>query len=148
MNRSLSGDELCCLVYISTAVADLDANDLAKILSSSQLKNSASAVTGLLLYSGDHFIQVLEGSADAVAEIFVDRISEDPRHSKIVTLVHEKIERRSFDSWSMALKNIEPEKLTDIPGFADYEEVSGPVPAASPIGKRVRKLLDTFRLAA
>ena len=148
MNESLSGDELCCLVYMSTAEQDLDADDLEKILKSSKRNNSGVAVTGLLLYSGEHFIQVLEGAAETVAEVFAGRISEDPRHSKIVLLIHEGIEERSFDSWSMALKVIDHSKLVELPGFADYESVGGSFPAGSPISVRIRKLLDTFRLAA
>jgi len=148
MNQSITGPELCCLVYLSTAAADLTQNDLTEILAISKTRNASASLTGLLLYSGAHFIQVLEGSADTVAEVFENRISADSRHSKIVVLVHERMENRSFANWTMALKTIKPSELTGIPGFADYETVDGLVPASPPINTRVRKLLDTFRLAA
>ena len=63
--------------------------------------NAAHGVTGALLFSGDCFVQALEGPAAAVEADF-ERIQCDPRHSEVVVLEAAPVPAREFGAWSMA----------------------------------------------
>lgn len=67
------------LIYVSTATHELDANEIQKILDSSRRHNTPQQVTGLLLYSRNSFMQVLEGEETAVDET-MKRITKDTLH--------------------------------------------------------------------
>ena len=74
--------QLNSLVYKSRCkgVADLDLVD--SILASSIRNNAANGVTGVLIATRTHFLQVLEGGFEALNETF-ERISSDTRHYNI-----------------------------------------------------------------
>ena len=73
------------LIYRSRATEPVDLMQISTIVEDSAENNRTLGVTGLLLASNTHFYQVLEGSQQAVNQVF-DRIIRDPRHSE-VTLV-------------------------------------------------------------
>lgn len=89
------------LVYVSTACA-VGPSDLEQIMTSAARNNAAAGVTGLLLFNGQNFLQLLEGEEDAVARL-LDRVEDDPRHSGVVVVTSLAIETRSFPEWSMRL---------------------------------------------
>lgn len=67
------------LIYVSSLVSLDMESELGKILESSVRHNLENGITGMLLYSGGNFIQVLEGDQDKVGETY-ERILADPRH--------------------------------------------------------------------
>ncbi len=73
------------LVYLSTARPALPAAAIDEILAASRRNNHADGLTGLMLYDGYHFLQVLEGKAARVQKLY-DRIRADPRHRAVVLL--------------------------------------------------------------
>jgi len=87
------------ITYISTARLP-DGETLATIERHAVRRNSREDLSGLLLYDGVRFLQVLEGPADAVAAAFA-RISDDPRHVALVVLRDHLINERSFGGWAM-----------------------------------------------
>lgn len=89
------------LVYVSTACA-VGPTDLEQIMTSAARNNAAAGVTGLLLFNGQNFLQLLEGEEDAVARL-LDRVEDDPRHSGVVVVTSLETEARSFPEWSMRL---------------------------------------------
>jgi hypothetical protein len=60
------------------------------------VNNPRLGITGILCYSGDQFIQVLEGGRDEACELF-NTIGRDPRHERVHTLTHEAIAERRFN---------------------------------------------------
>lgn len=88
------------LIYLSQARAGLDATDVRAILGTAQVKNRRRDVTGLLLYSGQHFIQVLEGRPAHLEEL-VGTIRSDARHSGVQVVVREPVQQRRYGSWAM-----------------------------------------------
>ena len=86
-------------VYISTAEA-LSGDDVAEILEVCQRNNAAREVTGLLLYNGRNFLQLLEGDDEALAWI-MQRIERDSRHHGISRLYDETAEHRACPGWLM-----------------------------------------------
>jgi len=90
------------LLYVSTADPDLDQAGLDRIIKTAQPRNAALEITGLLVYTGAHFMQLLEGPKDAVEAVF-EMICEDKRHSAVARLIAEPARERSCPDWAMAL---------------------------------------------
>ncbi|RSK45323.1 BLUF domain-containing protein [Hymenobacter rigui] len=107
------------LIYQSTAAVALSGADLGRMLSQSQARNAAADVTGMLLYDGNRFLQVLEGPAEAVLATFA-RIRTDCRHTEVQVLANGPIAQRQFGQWAMGLVNYVscPEE-----GFADPQPI-------------------------
>jgi hypothetical protein len=89
------------LVYRSVAAGTHSDRDLADILAQSRMNNGLEGVSGILLANGAGYLQVLEGASEGVAHVF-DRIRHDGRHTDVVVLRDENVERRSFGGWGMA----------------------------------------------
>ncbi len=90
---------LCQYLYISTAPS-LSRDEVEAILASSARNNPARGVTGLLLYNGRNFLQLLEGEEVELVDLMV-RISHDPRHAGVSILDRKNIEERSCPGWAM-----------------------------------------------
>ncbi len=86
-------------LYISTAPS-LSRDEVDAILSSSARNNPARGITGLLLYNGRNFLQLLEGQGDELAGL-MDRIANDPRHSGVSLLSNKEIAERTCPEWAM-----------------------------------------------
>lgn len=86
-------------LYISTAPTLLR-EDVDAILAASARNNPARGITGLLLFNGRNFLQLLEGEEDEVAGL-MDTITADPRHSGVSVLDRRGIEHRTCPDWAM-----------------------------------------------
>lgn len=86
-------------LYISTAPS-LSREDVDSILASSERNNPARGVTGLLLYNGRNFLQLLEGEESELVSLMV-RISHDPRHTGISMIDRKIVEERACPDWAM-----------------------------------------------
>ena len=94
--------DLKSLAYTSLARLDLTSDDLADIHRTARDFNALEGVTGLLIYNGTHFLQIIEGAADAVDGL-VERLRRDARHSGFEVRDERRIEQRSFPDWAMEL---------------------------------------------
>jgi hypothetical protein len=88
-----------CL-YASRAAAPLKPAVIEGILEQSRTQNPPRGITGILCYSGDVFIQVLEGGRDEVCELF-NAIVRDQRHTHVRLLAYDEIRERKFSNWTM-----------------------------------------------
>ena len=96
----------CRLIYRSDCSDSFMPNDdLRTLVSQSAENNRAANITGLLILSGDSFLQVLEGPADDVNRLF-RRIMADPRHQNIRLISYEQIGPTYFDDWDMHLVDL------------------------------------------
>jgi hypothetical protein len=93
------------LMYASRATAPLKPETLNAILKKSTTNNPAAGVTGVLCFSGDIFLQVLEGGRSQVSALY-NRIARDERHRDVVLLSYDEIEERSFAGWAMGQVNM------------------------------------------
>ena len=85
--------------YVSRANVEGIA-DVQSIIRVARGRNAACGVTGLLVYSGEHFAQVIEGPADAIAPIMAS-IRADPRHQILWERPLTETPHRWFGDWSM-----------------------------------------------
>ncbi len=109
------------LIYVSKAVSSLNDDELAEILRVSRENNGAGRVTGMLLYKGGNFMQLLEGPQDEVLALF-ERIKDDPRHCDATILSIEEIHMRQFPEWEMAFCNLDTHSLKSARGFSEFQE--------------------------
>jgi len=86
-------------LYISTAPS-LSRAEVEAILSSSVRNNPGKGITGLLLYNGRNFLQLLEGD-EAELVVLMLRITHDPRHSGLVILERCRNVHRTCSEWAM-----------------------------------------------
>lgn len=86
-------------LYISTAPS-LARDDIDDILAASQRNNSARGITGLLLYNGRNFLQLLEGEESELVTLMV-KITHDPRHTGISLIERKLVEARACPNWAM-----------------------------------------------
>lgn len=107
------------LVYCSQESRVLLASDLADILTAARQANTDADITGILLYRGGHFLQVLEGHADPLTVLF-NKIAQDKRHSQVRLLLEGPSKARAFGAWSMAFKDITGLPSTSVPGYSTF----------------------------
>jgi hypothetical protein len=74
--------------------------ELNKILDVARTLNHRDQITGALLFDDLWFLQVLEGSRDAVSRTY-HRIASDNRHDDLVLVEVTPIQTRQFASWAM-----------------------------------------------
>lgn len=97
--------DLTSVTYTSLARLDLQTSDLEDIHRSARELNALDGITGLLVFNGTHFLQIVEGSHDAIDDL-LQRLRNDGRHSGLEVRDERKIARRSFPEWVMELVRV------------------------------------------
>ncbi|QZH75358.1 MAG: BLUF domain-containing protein [Erythrobacter sp.] len=94
---------LTSLLYVSkSTIPSAEAEEeIARIVATAHARNPGSGVTGALLFAGEHFAQVLEGSKGTVDRLMVN-IDRDPRHAQVAIVDQMPIKERRFPDWSLA----------------------------------------------
>ncbi len=87
-------------MYKSRCKSEADFELVNSILATSTRNNSENGISGVLIATQTHFLQVLEGEFEPVNETF-ERISRDTRHDKIQLISFAEIEERRFSEWAM-----------------------------------------------
>ena len=101
---------LCRLVYKSQTSWDILSNEvLQKLAINSERRNRENGITGLLVLSGETFLQVLEGESEPVNQLYRN-IIQDKRHQDVTLISYESISQRSFEDWGMRVAD-----LNDLP---------------------------------
>ena len=118
----------------------MSGQDLALLLLQAQKTNGQNNVSGMLLYSEGSFIQLLEGTKEAVDSTFA-RILRDTRHHHCQVLLRQHISARLFENWFMGFESISNRQLEDLPGYVDFFG-DCPIPER---GAAAFHLLHTFR---
>lgn len=94
------------LTYTSRARLDLSDSDLQTIHRSAQDLNALDGITGLLMFDGVRFLQLVEGTEDAVDSL-VERLRRDRRHTDFEVRDERFVSERSFSDWAMNLVRVE-----------------------------------------
>lgn len=97
---------------------------LDSLLERAQRRNSEVSVTGILLFSGGHFLQVLEGHQRVLGSLFA-RIAADPRHRNVVELAWLQSPERLFGKWYMGLLNLDERVDLDPQLFNSFQKRLG-----------------------
>ncbi len=126
------------LLYTSVACQAVPDDELLTLFAGARATNAELGVTGLLLHSGGSFMQLLEGSIDAVRETY-RRICVDVRHHQIRLLLERDVDQRAFSAWSMGFRHIDPADFEGLSGFLREPDADAPAPDLA------EKLLRGFR---
>ncbi|MFN3349208.1 BLUF domain-containing protein [Pseudorhodoplanes sp.] len=93
-----------CL-YASRPAQPLKSELLDGILEQSRRNNPPRGITGLLSFTNDVFVQVIEGGRDEVCDLF-NTLVRDDRHRHVRLLSYEEVGERRFPAWSMGQVNV------------------------------------------
>lgn len=93
---------LTTLIYRSHICNDVPIKALEKMVTLASQRNREMDVTGILLFNGKHFFQLLEGPLESVIAIY-QRICDDGRHYNLVELMRDYAPARRFGNVGMEL---------------------------------------------
>ncbi|GAB3864863.1 hypothetical protein GCM10028824_02950 [Hymenobacter segetis] len=106
------------LIYQSQSLVPFDTPELVALLTQCRTNNLRDGITGLLLYTPDgRFLQVLEGSSEAVRRLYYQHIAVDPRHFSCRVLSEGPCQHRAFAEWSMGFRVAQPQHLRTLLGY-------------------------------
>ena len=88
------------LIYKSKAVNPIDTETLDKIGEVAIINNTRHSITGLLLATGNKFLQILEGNFIELNELLT-KIERDHRHEQMKVITFEPINEVYFDTWNL-----------------------------------------------
>ncbi len=138
---------LCRLIYQSQTSWDQLTNELLRDLAVKSAKsNQRRHISGLLILSGEKFLQVLEGPSEEVNALYA-KLIRDRRHHDLVLISYEQIATRCFEDWSMRVVD-----LDDLPPTAreflrnKYPEVDGSIEIPEDAAKALALLFDAQAL--
>ena len=105
------------IIYCSQATYDVAPEELVTLLEISRRNNESAGLSGMLLYSSQSFLQVLEGDPAALATTY-DRIRADDRHTNLRLLLEAEVSAPLFPDWTMGFEHVDDEDLADeLDGF-------------------------------
>lgn len=133
--------DLVQLVYVSKATQEMTGEDLTKLLLKIRPNNQLNGITGMLLFDGGSFMQVIEGKPKDIAYLF-SRIQLDSRHKNIVHLLEKPIAKRQFPDWSMGFRDITDAMLESVEGLNDFFITKSCL--ANVDASRAVRILDAF----
>ena len=93
---------LTTLIYRSHLCDNVPVKALQEMVAAANIKNSESDVTGILLFNGTHFFQLLEGPEENVRRVYAN-ICKDSRHYNLVELLCDYAPARRFGKAGMEL---------------------------------------------
>jgi hypothetical protein len=131
--------DLKSLTYTSLAKLDLDSSDLEAIHRTARETNALEGITGLLIFNGTHFLQIIEGAPNAIDDL-VERLRRDQRHSAFEIRDQREIAQRNFPDWSMELVRVSASY------FDAKETVSDRLPqgVSEPVRDRVIRMTEAI----
>jgi EAL domain-containing protein (putative c-di-GMP-specific phosphodiesterase class I) len=97
---------LTTLIYQSQLSAECSDHDLRILSQAACEKNTSMQVTGILLFNGTEFFQILEGE-EHVIDSFFRHICNDPRHTDVVELMRDYSAYRRFSDIGMTLFDLQ-----------------------------------------
>ena len=112
---------LASLAYVSLSRIPAWSPEMLELARSCLMRNPALGITGALYFDGVQFYQVIEGSEEAIADLYAT-IQTDPRHCAVQTLWDGPITRRRFGAWAMKFVDGSG-RAQRLRGRFDYERV-------------------------
>jgi uncharacterized protein YaaQ len=84
-----------CIIYLSCAVTPFTNTQLQTLLTRARRRNTELAITGVLLYGNEPFVQVLAGEEEALRAVY-ELIRRDARHQNIIAYTDKPITQRTL----------------------------------------------------
>ena len=118
---------------------------LEPLLISARGRNRQNGITGVLLCSGEQFLQCFEGPQDSVQETY-DRIYRSRMHKDLVVYMDSTVPVRAFDDWAMGCAMPTPSELLSL-STAEWNASNAAMPfsPSSPPGLGMLKFFWAMR---
>jgi len=130
------------ILYVSKAVRELSDDEVGRIAEVSRQNNAKKNISGLLMFQAGIFLQLLEGDAEAVEDLY-QKIAQDPRHGHVTKIFSIDNNERMFAGWSMGLKKIEDIDIRMINEILSWNRlIAGIEPIDNDL---IMKMLGRFR---
>lgn len=128
------------VIYASHLNPNYSKSFLEALLKNAQIHNSSLEVTGILIFDGQNFMQLLEGPSESVDAIY-SMICKDIRHQQIIELLSDYGPRRYFPK-----KGMEFFDITDTNSDATFQKICelSSLEYKDVINKRVFKYIHKF----
>lgn len=97
---------LTTLIYRSQLNTSCEPFKLISLVEEAKKRNAGLNITGILLFNGAEFLQILEGAEESVVKLF-HKIRDDKRHHGVVELLRDYGPRRRFDNVGMVLFDLQ-----------------------------------------
>lgn len=105
------------IIYCSRATRPLSSEQLVSLLAQAREDNRASGITGLLLYSHQSFLQLIDGDNKEIDRLY-GSIARDARHDRLRLLLDTEISARKYPDWTMGFAHLNDDDLArDLEGF-------------------------------
>jgi FAD-dependent sensor of blue light len=110
------------ITYCSQASYDFAPEELIALLKQARPNNDRAGVSGMLLYGGQSFLQLLEGDAKTL-EATYSKVLADDRHTNLRLLAETDVAAPLFPDWTTGFKHLEDEELAQhVQGFTAATE--------------------------
>lgn len=106
-------EKLIQAIYVSLAAPDFTEHETLQLLRQARTANRKHDVSGMMLYIGGQFLQVLEGSP-AMVDVVSSTLFRDTRQMQCIS--KESIAEREFPEWTMGFEAVEPAEAANIVG--------------------------------
>ncbi len=130
------------LIYSSRASSNITNDMLENVLETSRINNLKDNITGLLIFDGSTFCQILEGEKDVIESTY-NRIKHDNRHIDHSLFHSGEIEERNFLEWSMSFKRVQKQINTE--SWTDWfaaQKIISEIPSNNTLGCLIFKLIN------
>ncbi|MCI1897496.1 MAG: diguanylate phosphodiesterase [Enterobacter sp.] len=104
---------LTTIIYRSQLNSSCETIPLLTIVEEAKHRNAALNITGILLFNGVDFLQILEGTEESVVKLF-HKIRADERHHCVVELMRDYGPRRRFENVGMLLFDLQKETAKSV----------------------------------
>ena len=105
------------LVYVSTCANNVDFADIQSLLTVAERRNPERGISGMLCWSGEFFLQCIEGDRAPVTQCFA-RILSDKRHHSIELILSAPTSVRWFSQWGMGFSRMLSSHRNDLPAWS------------------------------
>ncbi|MAL58622.1 MAG: blue light sensor protein [Flavobacteriaceae bacterium] len=128
------------ICYISKAKEGLTDLEIQEIFTTTQTRNNAENIKGILLYGFGNFFQVLEGEKKIIEDLYLHKISEDKRHSDILTIINYHIKHPIFEAYSSEFNIVKTNNQLDtIKAYLNQNSLHH-------LSKNIQRMLNPFLL--
>ena len=120
-SKTHSASPVLQILYLSQLAEGSDFGVVKDIVRGSRTHNHSRGITGALLFDGERFCQLLEGSESELSAL-MQRIESDARHAAIRTLHKGQAGARALRSWRSGYC----ESANDLDAFEGERGLVGP----------------------
>ncbi|MGE6571758.1 BLUF domain-containing protein [Psychrobacter namhaensis] len=99
-NTTLEPHILVSMTYVSRANPDMSAEEFSAILQQAQANNTVNAITGMLIFNNNYFLQTIEGSRAQINHL-LDALIADQRHYDLQLIETRELRCREWSRWAM-----------------------------------------------